>query len=45
MGLETGIPLTYQLMDPLYKELSGLLLEPLHHLSLDVFIRPKTMAL
>jgi hypothetical protein len=31
MGTEAHIPLTHQLMDPLCKELPGLLLEPLHH--------------
>jgi hypothetical protein len=36
MGIETGILLTRQLLDPLCKELSELL--PLHHCGFDFFI-------
>jgi hypothetical protein len=49
MDAETGNPLLHQLMDPLHKELPGLLLllllETLHHYSPDVFIQLKSMAL
>jgi len=31
MGSEVEIPLTYQLMHPLCREVCGLLLQPLHH--------------
>lgn len=41
MGLEVGIPLTYQFMDPV----SGPLLEPLHYRGLDIFLRHKSTAL
>jgi hypothetical protein len=34
-GIETGKPLMYRPMDPLCKELTGLLLEPLYHSVLD----------
>jgi hypothetical protein len=30
IGIESGTPLTHELMDPLQKEVFGLLLEPLH---------------
>jgi hypothetical protein len=43
--VEAGIPLTYQLMDPLCKELPGPLLEPLHHHGLDVFVQPESKVL
>jgi hypothetical protein len=35
--VEAGIPLAHQLMAPLCKELHRLLLEPLHHCTLDIF--------
>jgi hypothetical protein len=46
MGTAEGIPLTHQPMDPLCKELPGLLLEPLHHYyGLYIFVQPESMAL
>lgn len=38
MDFEAGIPLTYQPMFHCCMRLSGLLLEPLHHFSRDIFI-------
>jgi hypothetical protein len=38
MGVEGGIILMHKLIDPLCKELCGLLLESLHHHGLDIFI-------
>jgi hypothetical protein len=35
----------HQPMDPLYKELPGLLLEPLHHYSPFIFIHLSSLAL
>jgi hypothetical protein len=32
------MPLTHQPMDPFRKELPGMLPEPLHHCSLDIFV-------
>jgi hypothetical protein len=37
MGIEAGISLMLKLMD----QLPGLLLEQLHHHSLDIFIQPQ----
>jgi hypothetical protein len=45
LGVEASIPLTHQPTDPLCKKLPGLLLEPLNHCSLDIFVWPKFMAL
>jgi hypothetical protein len=45
MGNEAGIPLMQQPMDPLCRELPELLLEPLNHHGLDIFISPKSKAL
>jgi hypothetical protein len=45
MSVEASIPLTHQLMDPFCKELPGLLLESLHHHSLDVFVHPESLAI
>jgi hypothetical protein len=45
MIAKAGIPLMHQLMDPLCKELPGLLLEPLPHCGLDIFVQPKSTAL
>jgi hypothetical protein len=42
MGIDTDIPLKFQLMEPLHKELPGSLLEPLHHYGLDVFLKLKS---
>jgi hypothetical protein len=44
-AVEIGISLTHHPMNPLREEIPGLLLEPLHHRSLDVFLRPETTAL
>lgn len=38
INVEADIPLAHQLMDPLWKELPGLLLELLHNCSHDVFV-------
>jgi hypothetical protein len=38
MGTEEVVSLTHQSMDPLQKELHGLLLEPLHHCDVDIFL-------
>jgi hypothetical protein len=38
MGIEAGIPLMDKPMDPLCKEHAELLLEPLQHFNLDIFI-------
>jgi hypothetical protein len=38
MSIAAHISLTHQLMGPLCKELPGLLLELLHHCSLDAFV-------
>jgi hypothetical protein len=37
-GIEASMPMMHQLLDPLWKELPGLLLEMLHHHSLNVFV-------
>jgi hypothetical protein len=37
-GTEVGIPLAYQSADPFHSELFGLVLEPLHNHSHDIFI-------
>jgi hypothetical protein len=44
MGAESSIPLMQQPMDPLCKEFSGLLLEPLYHHDLDVLVQPNSRA-
>jgi hypothetical protein len=38
MDAEAGITFMQQLIDPLFKKFPGLLLEPLHHHSLDIFV-------
>jgi hypothetical protein len=43
--IEARIPMTHQLMDHLYEECPGLLLEPLHQCGTDVFTGSKSMAL
>lgn len=45
MDTEAAIPLAYQLMDSLHKDLPGLLLQPLHHHGLDIFFQPEPTAL
>lgn len=45
MVAEADISLMHQLFDPVHRETSGLLLEPLQHCSLDGFICPKSMAI
>jgi hypothetical protein len=44
MGAETGNSLMEQPMDPLCKELPGLLLELLYHHNLDDFVQPNSTA-
>jgi hypothetical protein len=39
MREEAGIALTHQLMDPLCKELLGLMLEAMHHRGFHIFIQ------
>jgi hypothetical protein len=41
IGIKVWFLLTQQLMDPLNKELSRLMLQPLHHCGLDVFVLPE----
>jgi hypothetical protein len=43
--VETGIPWTQQLMDPFFKEVRRLLLQPLHHRGLDASVRPNLWSL
>jgi hypothetical protein len=43
--VETGIPWTQQSMDPFFKEVRGLLLQPLHHRGFDATVRPKLRSL
>jgi hypothetical protein len=45
MAVEVGFTLMHQPMDPFRKELPGVLLKPLHHQGLDVFVRPESTAL
>jgi hypothetical protein len=44
-GGEASIPLTYPPMNPLHKDLPGLLVEPLHHHGLDVFLQSESTTL
>lgn len=39
VGTGTYIPLMRRLMVPVHKELTGLLLEPLHHHIIDVYVQ------